>query len=192
MTQNGFTSSVLSAFVPAATSLRATALLPATSSLPCCPASSPHLSPPGRTRAPAVIRAAALDEREKEPKTEAGGQEARPTSAKELATRYGGAYLGTSIALSLVSFGALYAMIAVGVDVRSGIVGLGDWLATTPVGRPKALDSISESTGTFALAYIAHKASSPLRFPPTLVATEFVARKIAGARKNVAENMDVE
>lgn len=104
--------------------------------------------------------------------------EKRPTSGKELAARYGGAYIGTSISLSLVSFGLFYALIAVGVDVKGGIIAFGDWLAGTPLGRPKVLDNISEAGGTFALAYIAHKATSPLRFPPTLVATEFVARAL--------------
>jgi hypothetical protein len=106
----------------------------------------------------------------------------RATTAKELASRYGGAYLGTSVALSIVSFAAFYALIAVGVDVRGGIVALGDWLATTPLGRPAVLDNVSDVGGTFALAYVAHKATSPLRFPPTIVATEIVARFLGKGR----------
>lgn len=126
---------------------------------------------------------------EGEPKeSQQGSTEKRPTSGKELAARYGGAYLGTSISLSLISFGVLYALIAAGVDVRGGIIALGDWLAGTPLGRPKVLDNISEAGGTFALAYIAHKATSPLRFPPTLVATEFVARALKKAKSNEQED----
>jgi hypothetical protein len=105
----------------------------------------------------------------------------RATTAKELAARYGGAYLATSIALSIVSFALFYVLISVGIDVRGGIVALGNWLATTPLGRPAVLDNISDVGGKFALAYLAHKVTSPLRFPPTIVATEFVARAL---RKN--------
>lgn len=37
--------------------------------------------------------------------------------AKELLAKYGGAYLATSITLSLISFSLCYALISVGVDV---------------------------------------------------------------------------
>lgn len=37
--------------------------------------------------------------------------------AKELLTKYGGAYLATSITLSLISFSLCYALITAGVDV---------------------------------------------------------------------------
>jgi Protein of unknown function (DUF1279) len=89
--------------------------------------------------------------------------------------------LGTSIALSIVSFALFYALISVGVDVRGGIIALGNWLARTPLGRPAVLDNVSDVGGTFALAYLAHKVTSPLRFPPTILATEIVARAL---RKN--------
>lgn len=101
-------------------------------------------------------------------------------------SRYGGAYLGTSISLSLVSFGTFYLLISAGVDVRSWLVQLGDMLATTPLGRPDNIEGLS-GAGTFALAYTAHKATSPLRFPPTLVATEFVARTLKRAREAKSE-----
>lgn len=35
-----------------------------------------------------------------------------------------------------------------------------------------------EKVGTFALAYAAHKAASPIRFPPTVALTPIVARWI--------------
>lgn len=35
-----------------------------------------------------------------------------------------------------------------------------------------------ERVGTFALAYAAHKAASPIRFPPTVLLTPIVARMI--------------
>ena len=36
-------------------------------------------------------------------------------------------------------------------------------------------DEIGEKVGTFALAYAAHKAASPIRFPPTVALTPIVA-----------------
>lgn len=36
----------------------------------------------------------------------------------------------------------------------------------------------SETAGTVALAYAAHKAASPIRFPPTVALTPFVANAI--------------
>lgn len=42
----------------------------------------------------------------------------------------------------------------------------------------------TETAGTVALAYAAHKAASPIRFPPTVALTPFVANAIVsgGAR----------
>jgi uncharacterized protein (DUF697 family) len=36
-------------------------------------------------------------------------------------------------------------------------------------------DANGEKVGTFALAYAAHKAASPIRFPPTVALTPIVA-----------------
>ena len=41
----------------------------------------------------------------------------------------------------------------------------------------------SETVGTVAIAYAAHKALSPVRFPPTVVATPIVARWLGGLGK---------
>lgn len=38
-----------------------------------------------------------------------------------------------------------------------------------------SVTSNSEKLGTFALAYAAHKAASPIRFPPTVALTPVVA-----------------
>jgi hypothetical protein len=38
------------------------------------------------------------------------------------------------------------------------------------------VNSTSESVGTFAIAYAAHKALSPVRFPPTVALTPVVAK----------------
>ena len=98
----------------------------------------------------------------------------QPT-AKELAQLYGGSYLATSIGMSIVSFAALYFLIRAGVDMRVVTHALGDFLAATPLGRPKGIDNIPDEASAAALAYIVHKASSPLRFPLTIAATPFVA-----------------
>ncbi|MCD7462727.1 hypothetical protein HAX54_049262 [Datura stramonium] len=84
--------------------------------------------------------------------------------AKELLAKYGGAYLATSITLSLISFTLCYALINAGVDVQSLLQKVG--IST---------DETGEKVGTFALAYAAHKAASPIRFPPTVALTPIVA-----------------
>ncbi|OIT37132.1 PREDICTED: uncharacterized protein LOC109241199 [Nicotiana attenuata] len=84
--------------------------------------------------------------------------------AKELLAKYGGAYLATSITLSLISFALCYALINAGVDVQSLLQKVG--IST---------DETGEKVGTFALAYAAHKAASPIRFPPTVALTPIVA-----------------
>ncbi|XP_071707622.1 uncharacterized protein [Rutidosis leptorrhynchoides] len=87
--------------------------------------------------------------------------------AKELLTKYGGAYLATSITLSLISFSLCYALISAGVDVPSLLQKVG--ISPSETG---------EKVGTFALAYAAHKAASPIRFPPTVALTPIVANWI--------------
>ncbi|XP_073146261.1 uncharacterized protein [Henckelia pumila] len=84
--------------------------------------------------------------------------------AKELLAKYGGAYLATSITLSLISFGLCYALVSAGVDVPALLQKVG--ISTNETG---------EKVGTFALAYAAHKAASPIRFPPTVALTPIVA-----------------
>lgn len=88
----------------------------------------------------------------------------KKNQAKELLARYGGAYLATSISLSLVSFSVCYLLINSGVDVQ----GLLDKVGIHT-------DETGEKVGTFALAYAAHKAASPIRFPPTVALTPVVA-----------------
>ncbi|CAK9314281.1 unnamed protein product [Citrullus colocynthis] len=84
--------------------------------------------------------------------------------AKELLAKYGGAYLATSITLSLISFSLCYALISAGVDVQALLQKVGI-----------SIDETGEKVGTFALAYAAHKAASPIRFPPTVALTPIVA-----------------
>lgn len=113
----------------------------------------------------------------------ASGDSQQPT-AKELAKLYGGSYLGTSIGLSIISYFVLYALIAVGVDIRTVMNALGDFLGSTPFGRPSAIDNISDTASTAALAYVAHKAMSPLRFPLTVAATPIVANIFSSREPN--------
>merc|ERR1711966_89797 len=82
-------------------------------------------------------------------------------SAKSLLAKYGVAYLATSIPLALLSFLTCYALVDNGIDA-------GD---------------TGEKAGTFAIAYAAHKAASPIRFPPTVILTPMVA-KIIGKEPN--------
>lgn len=120
---------------------------------------------------------------------DASNPDDKPT-AKGLAQLYGGSYLGTSIGLSLVSYVVLYVMIAAGVDVRGIANGFGELLANTPIGRPSVLDSISDTASTATLAYIAHKVTSPLRFPLTVAATPIVARAFSKKEPNEATGGD--
>ncbi|XP_077241335.1 FAM210B-like protein, putative (DUF1279) [Tasmannia lanceolata] len=99
---------------------------------------------------------------------EEGKQESKEKSktdeAKELLAKYGGAYLATSISLSLVSFALCYFLVSAGIDVQALLQKVG--ISTSEAG---------EKVGTFALAYAAHKTASPIRFPPTVALTPIVA-----------------
>lgn len=50
---------------------------------------------------------------------EGKGKKSRGDQAKELLAKYGGAYLATSITLSLISFALCYALVAAGIDVQA-------------------------------------------------------------------------
>ena len=79
----------------------------------------------------------------------------RMDMAKKLLKRYGSAYLLTSISLSLVSITVFYFLVAGGVDVGALLEKVGITVNAT-----------SEQFGTFALAYAAHKGSSPIGSGP--------------------------
>lgn len=96
-------------------------------------------------------------------------------SAKSLLKKYGIAYLATSIPLALVSFTICYLLVDNGVDV-------GALLAKVGIENSGAADK----AGTFAIAYAAHKAASPIRFPPTVLLTPVVA-KLIGKEPDIAE-----
>ena len=91
-------------------------------------------------------------------------------SAKSLLKKYGIAYLATSIPLALVSFIICYLLVDNGIDVAALLA---------KVGIVQAENSeVASKAGTFAIAYAAHKAASPIRFPPTVLLTPVVAKLI--------------
>lgn len=90
-------------------------------------------------------------------------------SAKELLQKYGVAYLATSIPLAIVSFTICYVLVDMGVDVT---------VLLSKVGIDTQTTDTAKTAGTAAIAYAAHKAASPLRFPPTVALTPVVAKLI--------------
>ena len=97
-------------------------------------------------------------------------------SAKSLLKKYGIAYLATSIPLALISFAICYLLVDQGVDVSNLLAKVGI-----------ESSSSSETAGTLAIAYAAHKAASPIRFPPTVILTPVVA-KLLGKEAVVEES----
>ncbi|KAG8464720.1 hypothetical protein KFE25_010088 [Diacronema lutheri] len=94
------------------------------------------------------------------------------TTAKDLLAQYGAAYLLTSIPLAIVSFALCYLLVDNGVDVSALLAKVGI-----------SVSGGTEKVGTVAIAYAAHKAASPIRFPPTVALTPVVARLI-GKKKD--------
>lgn len=108
-----------------------------------------------------------LSSKDEESDGEEKKKKSKTDEAKELLAKYGGAYLATSITLSLISFSLCYALVTSGVDVQALLLKVG--ISTNETG---------EKVGAFALAYAAHKAASPIRFPPTVALTPIVANWI--------------
>jgi len=92
---------------------------------------------------------------------------------KDLFTKYGVAYLATSITLSIISYSLCYYCVSHGIDVGALLIKFGIKAST-----------MSESAGTATIAYAFHKAASPIRFPPTVALTPFVARLIGRNKKS--------
>lgn len=136
------------------------------------------------------------------------GKKSRTDQTKELLAKYGGAYLATSISLSIVSFTLCYLLVSAGVDVQDLLAKVSCCLpqASCAVQSPRQLcprltiqatygmvlcalqvgivtGETGGKVGTFALAYAAHKAASPIRFPPTVALTPVVASWIGKIRK---------
>uniref|UniRef100_A0A7S2MVE7 DUF1279 domain-containing protein n=1 Tax=Helicotheca tamesis TaxID=374047 RepID=A0A7S2MVE7_9STRA len=104
-------------------------------------------------------------------------QEDGGESAKSLLAKYGVAYLATSIPLAIVSFAICYALVDNGVDVAALLAKVGIQGGDT-----------TDKVGTAAIAYAAHKAASPIRFPPTVLLTPVVAKLIGKEPEEAAEN----
>jgi len=99
-------------------------------------------------------------------KEEDGGE-----TAKGLLKKYGIAYLATSIPLAIISFAICYVLVDSGVDVQSILTKIG-------LASETANSEAAGKVGTVAIAYAAHKAASPIRFPPTVILTPTVAKLI--------------
>lgn len=50
------------------------------------------------------------------------------------------------------------------------------------------VNATSEKVGTVAIAYAAHKALSPVRFPPTVALTPVVARMLGRDKEDVSSS----
>lgn len=107
---------------------------------------------------------------------EEGAQGDKLTTAKDLLTQYGAAYLLTSIPLAIVSFTLCYVLVDNGVDVSALLAKVGI-----------NVSGGAEKAGTVAIAYAAHKAASPIRFPPTVALTPVVARLIGKKKEGEAQ-----
>ena len=83
---------------------------------------------------------------------------------KGLLKRYGAAYLISSISLSLCSYTLFYELLKRDFDVAGAMAAIGITIHN------------SKYYGAAALAYALHKAASPLRFPPTLLLTQILAK----------------
>ena len=85
----------------------------------------------------------------------------------EMLKEFGGAYLLVSITMSLLSYTLFYALVSNGLDVRGLLLRCG-----------LRLGDRAGAVSTIGLAYVAHKAASPLRFLPTVALTPVVARAL--------------
>lgn len=104
-------------------------------------------------------------------------------SAKSLLKKYGIAYLATSIPLALVSFILCYILVDNGIDVPALLAKVGI-VSAASLGAGDTADTVATQAGTLAIAYAAHKAASPLRFPPTVLLTPVVAKLIGKEPNN--------
>lgn len=59
--------------------------------------------------------------------------------------------------------------------LHTKIIDLGAMVLIAELQVGISVDATGEKVGTFALAYAAHKAASPIRFPPTVALTPIVA-----------------
>ena len=89
------------------------------------------------------------------------------SQAVTLLKRFGGTYILCSLAVSVCSMSFFYTLVANGLDAPAVLASVGLTLPTKYAGA-----------GTIGLAYVLHKASSPIRFPPTVALTAVVGRRL--------------
>ena len=89
------------------------------------------------------------------------------SQAVTLLKRFGGTYILCSLAVSVCSMSFFYTLVANGLDAPAVLASVGLTLPSKYAGA-----------GTIGLAYVLHKASSPIRFPPTVALTAVVGRKL--------------
>lgn len=91
--------------------------------------------------------------------------------------KYGTAYLATSITLAIISYSLCYTLVSNGIDMTAllGKVGI-------------EVTGVSSTAGTAGIAYIFHKAASPIRFPPTVALTPIVANWIGSKKAEGGES----
>jgi hypothetical protein len=94
----------------------------------------------------------------------ASNREESLATAGALLKQYGPAYLITSLSFAACTYSGCYVAISRGVDVAALLARFG------------IKSAASERVGTAGIAYVCHKAMSPLRFPPTVALTPVVAR----------------
>jgi hypothetical protein len=95
---------------------------------------------------------------------------------KDLFVKYGTAYLLTSVFLSILSYMMCYSLVSKGVNVGSLLKRLG-----------LKVSEVSTSAGTATIAYVMHKAASPIRFPPTVALTPIVAQLLYSERRKQSQ-----
>jgi hypothetical protein len=96
--------------------------------------------------------------------TNKDGSEIKPG---ELLKKYGAAYLITSITLAIISYSLCYFLVNAGVDVAALLKKVGIEVSAG-----------ATNAGTAGIAYVIHKAASPIRFPPTVALTPVVANAL--------------
>ena len=121
--------------------------------------------PTGGVELPPLSRPDEADEVEHPPALQQRWWRGVSKPSSDAVRRYGGAYLACSVSLSLVSISLFYTLVSAGINVAALFSAVGITLANK-----------YERLGTFGLAYLLHKAASPVRFPPTLALTVFAAR----------------
>ncbi|GJQ11266.1 hypothetical protein GpartN1_g3057.t1 [Galdieria partita] len=95
---------------------------------------------------------------------------------RHLMATYGVTFIVVSAVMSVCSFLLSLLLVSLGMDVEGLIQTLGNWLETTPIGRPSFLDKLSPQLGSLAIAYLLHRLTSPLRIPLCIALTRYIGQ----------------